>query len=60
VIPAGGSYRFKETAMSNANIHKILAVVEETQKEIGRKVDQPTRKAAAIAVIENPYGHLVT
>jgi hypothetical protein len=46
--------------MSNANIHKILAVVEETQKEIGRKVDQPTRKAAAIAVIENPYGHLVT
>ncbi len=36
-------------------IRKIFTVVEETHKEVGRKVDPPTRKAAAIAVIENPF-----
>ncbi len=29
--------------------------VEETSTEMGRKVDPPTRRAAAVAVIENPY-----
>ena len=36
-------------------IRKTAVVVEETRKDIGRDVDPPTRKAAAIAVIENPF-----
>ena len=36
-------------------IRKLLTVVEETRQEGGQIVDQPTRKAAAIAVIWNPY-----
>lgn len=38
-----------------AQIRKLLTVVEETSKEMGRAVDPPTRKAAAIAVIANPF-----
>ena len=38
----------------SAVIRKTSVIVEETRKEIGRDVDPPTRKAAAIAVIENP------
>lgn len=37
------------------NIRKIVTVVEETLKEMGREVTPPTRKAAAIAVLENPF-----
>ena len=36
-------------------IRKILTIVEETQAEGGRPVHPPTRKAAAIAVVDNPY-----
>jgi Amino acid synthesis len=36
-------------------IRKIVTFVEETHTEMGRKVDPPTRRAAAIGVIENPY-----
>ena len=36
-------------------IRKIVVVVEETRTEMGRAIDPPTRRAAAIAVIENPY-----
>lgn len=39
----------------SAKIRKIVTVVEETVTEIGRKVTPPTRRAAAVAVIENPY-----
>lgn len=42
------------TAMS-ASIRKIVTVVDETQIEGGRAVTPPTRRAAAIAVIENPF-----
>src|SRR5919197_570459 len=38
-----------------AIIRKIGTVVEETQMEMGRQVSPPTRRAAAIAVIENPF-----
>lgn len=38
-----------------ARIRKIVTVVEETWSEMGRPVDPPTRRAAAIAVIENPF-----
>src|SRR6195952_3495256 len=39
----------------SAIIRKIVTVVEETYLEMGQKVAPPTRRAAAIAVIENPF-----
>ncbi len=36
-------------------IRKIVTVLEETLAEGGRDVHPPTRKAAAIAVVHNPY-----
>lgn len=39
----------------SAVIRKIVTVVEETLVEGGRDVSPPTRRAAAIAVIENPF-----
>jgi hypothetical protein len=38
-----------------AKIRKIIVQVDETRMEMGRKVEPPTRKAVAIAVIANPY-----
>ena len=38
-----------------ARIRKLATFVEETRSEMGRPVDPPTRRAAAVAVIENPY-----
>ena len=42
-------------SVSHSKIRKIVTFVEETRTEMGRPVDPPTRKAAAVAVIENPY-----
>ncbi len=39
----------------SAVIRKLVTVVEETRQEAGRTIDPPTRRAAAIAVIENPF-----
>lgn len=39
----------------SAKIRKIVVVVEETLTEMGRPVTPATRRAAAIAVIENPF-----
>ena len=36
-------------------IRKIVTVLEETHTEAGRAIDPATRKAAAIAVVANPY-----
>jgi len=38
-----------------AKIRKIVTIVEETRTEMGRAIDPPTRRAAAVAVIENPF-----
>ena len=38
----------------SVSIRKTGVVVEEIRKEVGRAIDPPTRKAAALAVIENP------
>lgn len=38
-----------------ANIRKLIVQVDETRKEMGRDITPPTRRAVAIAVIENPY-----
>jgi hypothetical protein len=39
----------------SADIRKIAVIVEETRREMGRKIDPPTRKAVAVAVIANPF-----
>src|ERR1700739_3893730 len=36
-------------------IRKIITFVEETRSEMGKQVNPPTRRAAAAAVIENPF-----
>lgn len=38
-----------------AQIRKTSVIVEETQQDQGKAVDPPTRKAAALAVIANPF-----
>lgn len=38
-----------------ADIRKIVVTVEETRCECGRGINPPTRKAAAVAVIANPF-----
>jgi hypothetical protein len=38
-----------------AKLRKLIVAVEETHREMDRSVAPPTRKAAAIAVIENPF-----
>ena len=40
-----------------ANIRKTCVIVEETHGDMGRAVDPPTRKAAALAVIKNPVAN---
>ena len=39
----------------SANIRKLVIQVDEVRKEMGQTIDPPTRRAVAIAVIENPY-----
>jgi hypothetical protein len=36
-------------------IRKIVTILEETRQEMGKSVQPPTRKAAALAVIKNPF-----
>lgn len=36
-------------------VRKIVVTVEDTHREIGREISPPTRRAAAVAVIENPF-----
>lgn len=38
-----------------ARIRKIVTIVEETRQEADRSIDPPTRRAAALAVIANPF-----
>ena len=38
-----------------AKIRKLIVSIEETKQEVGKAVEPPTRKAAAVAVIENPF-----
>lgn len=41
--------------MDTTRIRKLVTIVEETRIEIGKDIDPPTRRSAALAVIENPY-----
>jgi hypothetical protein len=38
-----------------AKIRKLIVSVEETRQEMGKSVEPPVRKAAAVAVVENPF-----
>ena len=38
-----------------AKIRKLLTFVEETRLEMDQTIEPPTRRAAAVAVIENPF-----
>ncbi len=38
-----------------AKLRKLIVTLEETHREMGQDVRPPTRRAAAIAVIENPF-----
>src|SRR5437588_1950692 len=38
-----------------ARIRKLATFMEETRNEMGRPINPPARRAAAVAVIENPY-----
>ena len=38
-----------------ANIRKIIVQIDEIHQEMGRIISPPTRRALAMAVIENPY-----
>lgn len=37
------------------DIRKMVTIVEETREEMGQVVNPPTRRAAAVAVIKNPF-----
>jgi len=41
--------------MSDALIRKLTVILEETHREAGLAIAPPTRKAAAVAVIGNPF-----
>lgn len=41
--------------MTTAKIRKIVTTVESTHLEMGQTIDPATRRAACIAVIENPF-----
>jgi Amino acid synthesis len=38
-----------------AQIRKVVTILEEVRSEMGRPVDPPSRRAAAVAVIANPF-----
>ncbi|EKV29214.1 hypothetical protein C882_0521 [Caenispirillum salinarum AK4] len=39
----------------SADIRKLMVVVDEIHQEMGKPIDPPTRRAAAVAVIRNPF-----
>lgn len=39
----------------SAEIRKLMVVVDEIHREMGREINPPTRRAAAVAVIANPF-----
>jgi Amino acid synthesis len=41
--------------MTVMRIRKLLTIVEEIHREMERDIDPPTRRAAAVAVIANPF-----
>jgi len=44
--------------VSTANIRKIVTFLDETHQEVGQSINPPTRRVAAVAVIENPFASM--
>ncbi len=44
-------------SLSNTKLRKTAVWVEETHQEMGQTIAPPTRKAVAVAVIENPFAN---
>jgi hypothetical protein len=38
-----------------ASVRKLITILDEVHREMGREVSPPTRRVAAVAVIENPF-----
>src|SRR5829696_5505184 len=51
----GGQREGEQEISMTANIRKLVVQIDETRKEMGKTIEPPTRRAVAIAVIENPY-----
>lgn len=43
------------SGIENAGIRRIITVMEETFSEGGKMLGRPTRRAASVAIIENPF-----
>jgi len=41
--------------LGESSVRKILTIVEETHVEENRALERPTRKAAAVVVVKNPF-----
>lgn len=41
--------------MITGKIRKLITIVDETHREMAQVIDPPTRRAAALAVIDNPF-----
>jgi hypothetical protein len=44
-----------ETTMARLQVRKFVTQIEDIQREAGREVNPPARKATVAAVIDNPY-----
>ena len=45
--------------MATAKIRKLVTTVDEIHSEMGKTISPPTRRAAAIAVIQNPFAEFL-
>src|SRR5690606_5184033 len=54
-IPASSLPDCEEKQVSKIEVRKSVLIVEDTEMEMGRPVDPPLRKVAAIAVVKNPF-----
>ena len=55
VFTASQTYLTKDYIMEKTKIRKIVTIVEEVRIEAAQTIHPPCRRAAAVAVIENPY-----
>src|SRR5882672_7323988 len=53
-MSASGMEAIAKAQIAKAKIRKLATFVEETHREMDRTISPPTRRAAAVAVIENP------
>jgi hypothetical protein len=54
-LPVGSPNNWNKVNRMQAQIRKLVVVVDEVMQEMGQVVDPPARRALAMAVIANPY-----